>query len=109
MASLLSDAGAAPAGAPPAKPAPTETWTIATAAPTTFAFAPVAAKPRAAAAAHPAQPQADARLWACLCAKAEDQAPPDDSLVEPLLGRLQAIRWQDELRAGPGRPRKLRI
>ena len=99
MAGLLSDTSFALAVAPPAEPPKAGTWTVtAAAAPTISAIAATASKPQATAGTDLPQPLTVAWLWANLSAEANDRAPADDSLIEPLLGQLRAIPWQDDLR-----------
>ncbi len=109
MASLLSNTLDVLTVVPTAESTPVDTWTVSAAALTIYTIAPTVVKPSAVAGSSPAQPSIDARLWANLSASVHDQATAADPLVEPLLGRLGAIRWQDDLRTGRGRQRKMRV
>ena len=109
MTALLSDTVDAPTIAPVVELTSADTWTISAAAPTISAIEAVSVRRSTTAAMLLAQPPTDARLWAGLFDRGHDQAPMNDSLVEPLLGRLRAIRWQDDLRTGRGMQRKMRV
>ena len=109
MASLLSNTPDALTGVPIAELAPVDVWTVNAAAPKVTAIASDLIKPNNAAESSSAKPLTDARLWASLFAMAhENRAPAVDGLVEPILERLRGIRWQDNLRTGQIRQRKIR-
>ena len=109
MASLLSNIGTPLTIVSPIEPTPISTWTANAAAPMTLNLDPATTRTRAKTDTDPAQSPPDARLWAHFAVEDDDQNPPEDPLVEPLLGRLRAIRWQDGLRTGRGRQRKARV